>query len=681
MSKQILGAAALTAVLAGCGPGLDCPPLDAFMDYRPPEATRVYAADGSLLADLSPERRTVVELRDMPVAVRDGFVAVEDRRFWRHGGVDYRGVVRAMAVNVKSLSFAEGFSTITMQLARNVFPEELPRGDKLRRKMCEIDLAGDIEDALDKPEILKRYINQVYMGDGRYGIEEASRSYFGKPARELSLPEAALLVGIVKNPEGYNPRKNRVRAVQRRNTVLEVMAREGVITQEEADAAKAAPLKLADPIDGAGAAPWFVAAVREELRERFGSEAHVQGLRVHTSLDPDIQRAAREALVERIRKIEAGEIGRYEHPVPDSVLAPANGDGSPYLQGMVLVMDNATGLVRAFVGGRDFRHSSFDRAFDARRQPGSSFKPIVFAAALQQGFTASTRVETTPVSITNTSGVAWRPDDLVPDSIESLPAREALARSSNNAAIRVGQFVGEERVIAMARTLGLTTPIPAYPSIFLGAAEVIPAEFVAAYATLANGGYRVKPTFITRVEDARGNVLWQADLRPEPVLDEGVAFLTVNMMRDVVDHGTGASIRRAGFQHPAAGKTGTTNDAKDLWFVGSTPELTAGVWIGFDTPKEVTARAGGSSAAAPVWAAIMKAAYADRPAPRDWQPPANVVAIPVDTASGHPAGPDCPQEQVVTEYFLQGTQPLTFCPLHSGGSFVDRVLRGLRRIF
>jgi len=684
MRTTVTGVAALLAtLLVACAPGGEsCPTLEQFQAYSPPEATKVFAVDGSLLADLSPERRTVVELRDVPASVRDGFVAVEDRRFWQHDGVDYRGVVRAVVANVRSLSFAEGFSTITMQLTRNVFPDELPRGEKLRRKVCEIRLAGQIEDAIDKPEILKRYINQVYMGDGRYGVEEAARGYFGKPARDLELPEAALLVGLVKNPEGYNPRRNRLRAIQRRNTVLEVMAREDIITADQATAAKAAPLRVAPPLEAAGAAPWFVAEIREQLRVRFGSDADVQGLRVYTGLDPAIQRATRDALVNQIRRIESGELGRYTHPVADSALPVATGNGSPFLQGMALVLDNRTGIVRAFVGGRDFRHSGFDRAFDARRQPGSAFKPIVYAAALQQGLTASTRISTTPVSITGATGPVWRPDDLVNDSVESLRVRDALALSSNNAAVRIGQFVGEQRVIETARALGLSTPIPAYPSIFLGAAEVIPAEFIAAYATLANGGYRVRPTFITRVEDGHGRVLWESDSRPQPVLDAGVAFLTVDIMRDVVDHGTAGVIRRAGFHLPAAGKTGTTNDARDLWFVGMTPELTAGVWLGFDQPREVSPNASGGRFAAPVWAEIMKVAHASDSDLPGWSPPTNVIAVSVDTASGFPAAADCPPGNVRVEYFLQGTQPLRFCPLHSGGrSLVDRLVQGLRRIF
>jgi penicillin-binding protein 1A len=679
-------AAALAALAAAaCGPlAGDCPTVRDFAGYRPPQATRVFAADGSRVADLSPERRTVVSLADVPPVLRDGFIAVEDRRFWSHDGVDVRGVARAVWRNLASRSLAEGFSTITMQLARNVFPEQLPRRDKLRRKACEVRLAVRIEQAYDKREILERYLNQVYMGGGLYGVEEAARALFGKPVSDVNVEEAALLIGLVKNPEGYNPRRHPLRAIQRRSTVLDVMARERVIPAAEAEAAKARGLALAPPAEAAGPAPWFVAAIRQELRERFGQDADTRGLRVYTGLDPRVQRAATEALLAQIRRIEAGEYGRYRNPVPDGPLAPANGRGSPYLQGMVLVLDTRTGAVRAFVGGRDFTHSSYDRAFAAQRQPGSAFKPIVYAAALQAGLTAGTRIEATPVAVASTGSPTWRPEDLVGDTIRSLTMRQALALSSNHAAVRVGQRAGEAAVIRTARGLGLSTPIPPYPSIFLGAAEVNPAEFVAAYAVFANGGWRVRPRLIERVEDAQGQVLWQAAPSLERALDEGVAFLTLSMMEDVVDAGTGGAVRRAGFWHPAAGKTGTTNDAKDVWFVGATPDLVAGVWLGFDTPRTIQPGATGGRLAAPVWAEVMKAAYAGRPAPEAWTPPPSVTDVSIDVTSGQRATSRCPAENVRVEFFLAGTEPAAFCELHGEGGarrLFDRLLRGVRRIF
>ncbi|MGH7447737.1 MAG: penicillin-binding transpeptidase domain-containing protein, partial [Longimicrobiales bacterium] len=320
-------------------------------------------------------------------------------------------------------------------------------------------------------------------------------------------------------------------------------------------------------------------------------------------------------------------------------------------------------------------HSSYDRVFHARRQPGSTFKPIVYAAALQQGLSPAAHIATTPVEVA-LAGAAWRPDDLVPDSVASLSVRDALVLSSNNGAVRVGQWAGIDRVAAMAKTLGLTTPVPRVPSILLGSAEVIPAELTAAYATLGNGGFRVTTSLISRVEDAHGRVLWRAPASAAHVLDSGVAFLTTSLMEDVIDRGTGTAVRRSGFWLPAAGKTGTTNDAKDVWFVGMTPDLAAGVWIGFDQPKQIVRGATGGRLAAPVWAATMKAAYAQRAAPAGWSAPPSLVSAPIDASTGQLATPNCPPADVRIEYFAAGTEPGDYCATHPHG-FMDRVLRGI----
>ena len=674
----LAGLVSLTACRPACA-GDECPTVEALRDYRPPEATRIYAANGALLADLSQQRRIIVDLEQMPAVLRDGMVAVEDRRFWEHGGVDFRGVARAVVRNVFSLSFREGFSTITMQLARNVFPSALPRAKQLRRKYWEVVLARQIEDEFTKEEILGLYLNQIYLGDGLYGVEAAARGYFGKASGELTPPEAAMLIALAKNPTGYNPRQHPLVAVERRNLVLAVMAREGVIDPESLDRFQAAPIRLAPPAEASGDAPYFVAAVRRELRERFGPTADVMGLRVHTGLDPDIQSAARTALLAQIGRIESGAYGRYRHPVPvDGELAAPTGQGSQYLQGMVVVMDPATGVVRGLVGGRDFGHSQYDRALQARRQPGSAFKAIVYAAALEAGLTLTTRVDVTPVELSGASGT-WRPSDHV-DTSEAMPVRRAVALSSNNAAVRVGRWVGEDHVIRTARSLGISTAMQPYPSLHLGAAEVVPAELVSAFAAFANGGRQVQPRLITRIESAQGSVLWTAPLAAVPAMDPRVAYLTLSLLEGVIDEGTGRVIRDSGFWLPAAGKTGTTNDNKDAWFVGMTPDLVAGVWIGFDRPRTIAGNAGGGTLAAPVWAGLMNEIYATRPAPPGWMPPDGLVAVPVDRESGMLATDDCPLEQVRLEYFLPGTEPAQYCPLHGGSveRFFERLWRGVK---
>ncbi|HEX9107735.1 MAG TPA: transglycosylase domain-containing protein, partial [Longimicrobiales bacterium] len=629
------------------------------------------------VADLSPQRRVVVPDADIPATVRNGFVAVEDRRFWEHGGIDLRGIGRAIAHDLASLSFKEGFSTITMQLTRSLFPEELDVSQKsLRRKFCEVYLAGRIEREFSKREILNLYLNQINLGHGIYGVEMASEYYFGKPVKQVDPAEAALIVGINRNPGLYNPRKNPQRAMLRRNTVLELMARERVIAPAEAQRLKAEPIRLAPPPEAAGPAPFFVAEVRRELRERFGTDADVTGLRVYTGLDPALQQAARKALLAQITRIEAGKLGRWRHPVMPAN-APASAGASPYLQGTIVAVDPHSGEIRALVGGRDFAESQYDRAY-AKRQPGSAFKPIVYATAIGAGkLTASSRIETTPIG-----GAGYTPDDEVPDSVASLPAREALAKSSNNAAVRVGLSVGPQAVIQVAHAMGIASYIPPYPSIFLGAGEVTPLELVGAYAILDNGGVRVTPHLIQRVEDKKGKVLWRAPLTQEQAIDANVAFITLSMMQDVVNHGTGATIRTQGFQGAAAGKTGTTNDVKDVWFVGMTPGVVAGVWLGFDRPRTIMPGGFGGALAAPVWAGMMNEYYRTHPSPGGWEPPAGIVRVWVDAANGLLAAPGCPQDQVREEYFTPGTEPKDYCPLHGGnGGAIGKVIQGLRKIF
>lgn len=663
--------------LAGANGG--CPSVAALRSYQPPEASKVFAADGSLVADMTPQRRTLVDLDEVPLLVRQGVIAVEDRRFRQHGGVDYRGIARAVWKDATSLSLRQGFSTISMQLVRSVFPDQLPMSKRFSRKVCEVYLASRLDHIMDKEQILGLYLNQVYFGDGLYGIEAASEGYFGKPVGALRPAQAALLIGLIKNPEGYNPRRHPTAAIRRRNVVLGVMAREGVITRAEAEQAGTAPVLLVTSEESRGRAPYYVAEVRRALLSRLGPDADVRGLRVFTGLDVDVQQAAQRALASQIRRIESGAYGRYPHPT--TAAADTLDDASALLQGMVVVLDPRTGEIRALVGGRDYNETQFDRAFQARRQPGSAFKPFVYAAALERGLTVSARVATSPVLVNDAGSRPWSPSDHVPDSVQTLSVRAALAESSNHAAVRVGQWVGVDHVVSLAHALGISTAIPSYPSVLLGSADVVPAELVAAYATFGNGGYRVEPTLITRVEDRDGTVLWKAPLRPVYVLNSGVAFLTLTLLEDVVNEGTGAAVRRHGFWLPAAGKTGTTNDGKDAWFIGLTPDLVAGVWLGFDNPQNIMRGASGGRLAAPVWADLMNQVYETRPDPAPWAPPYNVTGVPVDVESGLLATDACPRDDVRVEYFLRGTEPQTYCPLHPDNDPLRRLLRKLGRIF
>lgn len=661
--------------------GEACPSVEAIAAYRPPEASRVFAADGSVLSDLSPHRRVVVPLEEIAPVLRDGVIAVEDRRFWRHGGVDPRGVIRALWRNASSARLREGFSTLEMQLARNIFPETMPLSDRGHRKAWEVFLASRMDDVLAKEEVLERYLNQIYLGSGLYGVEAASRAYFGKAAAEVTVAEAALLIALIKTPERYNPRRSPERARERRDLILALLADRGVLSAAEAEAARASALRLEGERGSSAAAPYFVVAVRGELKQLFGADADERGLRVFTGLEPDLQSAAQTALRSQIARIEEGAYGAWRHPVPDpATRLPASPGASPYLQGMIIALDPHTGLVRALVGGRDFAHSQYDRALQARRQPGSAFKPIVYAAALEVGMPATALVSTAPIEIRTAGSPVWRPTDHVADSVGMLSVRDALARSSNFAAVRVGRWVGEDVVVAAARDLGITTPLEPYPALPLGTEEVIPAELVAAYAAMGNGGWRVRPRLIARVEDPSGRILWAAPQTRERALDEAAAFVALTLLEDVVDRGTGSSVRGAGFWAPAAGKTGTTDEGKDVWFIGMTPDLVAGVWLGFDQPAPIGAGASGSRMAAPVWADVMKRYYENRRTPLPWQVPGSVIALPIDESTGRVATPDCPGELVRTEYFVPGTEPLSYCPTHNRG-FFDRMWRRLRRSF
>ena len=656
--------------------GADCPSVAALREYTPPQASRVFDARNRLVAHLAPERRIVVPLDRSRANVSGAFLAVEDKRFYRHRGIDYRRFFGALARDIKDLSWSQGFSTVTMQLARNVFPQHLKREKTLRRKAWEVVLARQIEKEFSKDQILEMYLNQIYLGGGLHGVEAAAQGYFGKSATRLTDAEAATLAAIPRNPSFYDPRRNPTVVIQRRNLVLGLMEDAGVIDRADADAAREAPLGLAPPAEARGRAPYFIAAVRRELRERFGADADQQGLKVYTSLDTDLQAAAEQALVAQIRAVERGAHGRFRGSSCSGARV-ANPDRC--LQGLFVALDPGDGDVLALVGGRDYAISQFDRVTQAKRQAGSAFKPIVYSTALARGIPITEPLVGPGVGGAMDS-LGYYPADHVSDSV-TMDMRGSLRLSSNRAAVNLGQRVGAASVVAHARELGITTPVKPYPSTFLGAADVIPIELVAAYAPFANGGMAVKPRLIRRVEDAQGRVLWEATNTRRYVMSPAVAFLTTSLMRDVVDRGTGSGVRQAGLPWgiPAAGKTGTTNEAADVWFVGATPDVVAGVWLGFDRPQRILANASGGGLAAPVWGKALASYYQNHRAPSAWTPPADLVTASIDRYSGKLATPGCPGEDVRTEYFIPGTEPTEYCPVHPDnfGGWVDRTLRGI----
>jgi penicillin-binding protein 1A len=640
---------------------LGCPPVEALHDHRPQQASLVFDRDGKLLARLAPEERIVVPLSSVSPKLVGAFLAVEDRRFYEHNGIDWRRVAGAIWRDVRALSLKEGSSTITMQLARNVFPDSLTRARTLRRKLAEMIVARRIERVFSKQQILELYLNQIYLANGYYGVEAAARGYFGRSALDLSLAQAALLAALPKAPANYDPRRFPEPALKRRNLVLTQMAMVKLITPKEEVAARKTKLRLTPP-EQEGGAPWFVAAIRRELNDRFGADAETRGLRVRTTLDAGLQRIAEKELVRQIEAVEAGKLGAV-------AAEKCNGAPDDCLEGLFVALDVHTGDVRALVGGRDYALSEFDRVTQARRQAGSTFKAFVWAAAVQAGVPVSTLLD--PAQLP--ADYAPADGQLAPDRPLSL--REALRVSSNRASVALGQRIGMLAVVEMAHACGIGDAlIPPYPSSFLGAADVVPLELVAAFAPFANGGDRVLPRFIDEVRSATGDLLLKNGIVTAQALQPAPAFIMASLLADVVERGTGTAAR-AGLPAdlPVLGKTGTTNGAQDVWFIGATPELVAGVWMGFDQPRPLGPAAAGGRFAAPVWARVMAAWQRGKPSPAPWQRPEGVEQHDVDTQTGGLATGGCPSQQVAREWFLSGGVP-NDCPEHAGGlaGFLER---------
>jgi penicillin-binding protein 1A len=670
LMTAVMGASAgIGAFTAGwtlvCAGG-QCPSVDVLEQYQPRQTSKLYAADGRFLAELGLERRTVARLEDIPLLVQNAFVYTEDKRFYSHNGIDFVRVFGSVGVNLVRGGFAQGFSTITMQLARNIFPERLERAKSLVRKLREGKVALAIERKYSKQKILELYLNQIYLGNGAYGVESAAQRYFGKNIREVNLPEAALLAALPKAPERYNPRREPDRAVQRRNTVLELLRTLNVINAADASLAKAYPLQLAQRTESGDVAPYFVEWVRKQLDEQFGKQLYEQGLKVYTTLDIDMQLAAEQALEQQLRAIEGGKLGAYKFLTYEQHFAKAGDDDrntsgvTPYLQGAFVAMDPKSGGVRAMIGGRDYTDSKFNRATQALRQPGSTFKPFVYARAIQEGHTTAEALDDSPLSVPQAGGGVWSPQNFDGKSMGAIPLRRALYLSRNQATVHLGMSLGESSVAQMAKRFGISTTMPLVPSLHIGAADVYPLEMIAAYTAFAAGGIRARPTGIVRVESASGEVLWQPSPTRTAVLSTGEAWLMTDMLRDVVRRGTAARAA-AGLRVPAGGKTGTTNDGADVWFIGFTPDLVAGIWMGLDRPRPIMRNAQGGELAAPAWRAFMTEVYRRKPLTGDFAGPGGLLAVPVDRLTGFKAGPLCPADRVYIDYFVPGTEPTQEC--------------------
>ena len=653
----------------------DCPSVAQIYTWEPKSSTKIYSADGEMIAELFQERRTPIEIATLPPYVQQAFIAVEDKRFYRHGGLDYRRIAGAALRNAFNFQITGGGSTITQQLARNMFPTEIGFRKRLTRKLKEARVAKEIERVYSKPQILEAYINQIHYGHGWHGIETAAQHYFGKPAAQLNPAEAATLAAVVKLWGRFSPFVAPERALARRNLVLGLMAKQGYLSDDEAQRWKQEPLPT-EPKGGYTArfAPYFIEWIRIGLDQRLGADLYARGFKVYTTLDAGMQRAAQEALDSGFARIEGA--ARFRHDKYADVKARGLASTSretPYLQGVFVAMDPTTGAIRALIGGRDFKDSKFNRATQALRQPGSVFKPFVFATAIASGVPVTHVLVDEPFSMEQVDGTIWAPKNYDPDFLGPVTMRETLKRSINITTIKLALEIGLEPVIQQARRMGITTPIPPYPSTAIGAAEVIPVQVAEAYSTFATNGVRARPFTIVRVEDADGRVL--QDTRPQRVvaLDSTTNAIVRDLMRDVVDHGTGYPARNPGegnlpYEIPAAGKTGTTNESTDIWFAGFTPNLIAVVWYGFDRPKRIVPGAAGGVYAAPVWGRFMRSVYYGEkpllPKPDPWTLPASVVMRSVDKQSGKLSAPGCPGASVVNELFAAGSEPTEVCDLH-----------------
>jgi len=625
--------------------------VEAWQLITPPQSSQVYARDGTLIGEIGKEWRTIVSIKTLPAYLPAAFVAVEDQRFYQHNGVDIVGIAGAIKDNL--LGATRGASTITQLLVGNMHPDLINRRDiSLSRKLREQRAALEMERHYSKEQILEAFLNQISFGHGWFGVESAARHYFGKGAAQVTLAEAATLAAMPKSPVQYDPARYPDRSRARRNTILDLMAGQKMVTAAEAAAAKREPVRTA-PNGGVSApSPYFVDAVRAQA-ERAGIPVSQGGYRIFTGLDPALQNAAVSALRDETSAIE--QRPGWKH----TTLANHPRGTTDFLQGAVVALDAMTGDVRALVGGRTYVEAPFNRATNGLRQPGSSFKPIVYATAIADSIPANTIVADTAIEI-NYDRQSYRPGNSDGVFLGQMTLRDAIAKSRNPVAVQLWEQLGADSVIAMARRFGLSSAIAPYPSSAIGASVVRPLEFVAAYTVFATLGTPLQPRFITRIEDRERRTVFEQSLQSlPPAISPQAAWIVRDMMRDVVERGTATSVRRIlPANVPVAGKTGTTDDNTDLWFVGVTPKIVAGVWLGFDRPQPIADRGvAGGSLAGPVFARMLeRAGYAT--GSDAWNtPPDGVTSVVLDRLSGRPALAETPDDRRYLEYFMAGTEP------------------------
>ena len=623
------------------------------------------------------EERRLITIEEVPQSMVDAVVATEDQRFYRHFGVDPSAIVRAMLANLKARRVVQGASTLTQQLVKNFF---LTPKRSLTRKIREALMALLLEIRYTKDEIMEAYLNEVYFGQkgslGVYGVGEATEFYFGKPARELTLPESALLAGMIRAPNLYSPHRAEERIKNRRNYVLKRMWGLGMISEKEYKKALSVPVEVRLFYPEKNEAPFFVDYLMKELEKDYSLDILTsEGLLIYTSLDVEMQKRAEKSVRQGIARLEAKAPSR---------LKPSSGDPHEMLQACLVALEPQTGFVRAMVGGRDYKKSQFNRATQARRQPGSLFKPIVYVTAVEgkkeklPRFTASSLLRDEPLDI-HYDGKSWSPRNFNDKYAGEVTLRNALEKSMNCATVWLGQHTGYKRIIQTARKLGLTTSMEPVPSLVLGAFEAVPLEMASAFGAFANHGVLSTPRAIKTVLDKKGDLLERKPMELKRAVSPEAAFLITNLLKGVIQRGT--AFRVSGeITVPAAGKTGTTNEYRDAWFVGYTSRLLALVWVGFDQPRNMGFS--GSGAALPIWAGFIKEASGSLP-PEDFLPPPGIVFHEIDRISGQLSTSVC--TDTIREAFLTDTEPTAHCPLHpetvSEAKTGEKKNRGLFRRF
>jgi len=719
VGRLVIGLLVLVSALVGATAGLllvystDLPQVGQLEHYRPSSITELYDDQGRTVGSFALQRRVVASYDDYPQVLRQALISIEDKDFYRHWGVNVWRIAGAAYRDIRSGGRVQGASTLTMQLARNLF---LSPDRSFHRKIQEALLAVQIERRFTKPQIFALYANQIYLGHGVYGFEAASQFYFSKPAKQLTLDEATLLAGLPKSPTYYSPISHPDHALKRRNLVINSMLEDGMITAQQAAEARDLPLRLEVAHDADSLAPYFVEEIRRYLEGKYGSDqVHEGGLKVYTSLNMDMQRAANRAVFEGLIAYEhrhgwkghlqntlSGDVtlANYQHPDWDSepevnsyvhalvvgvsstsvavkfgrytaTMVPADAvwirrklqdillpgdvvyvkivalsrDGKARVsleqdsgvQGALVAIDNATGEIKAMVGGRDFNLSKFNRSTQALRQVGSSFKPYVYTAAIDRGASPDDTISDAPITFPMSSGVPYEPHNYDEKFEGTITLRRALAQSRNIPALKLADSVGIKTVIDYARRFGITSNIPPYLPVALGAVEITPIEQTSAFSVFPNDGVHITPRYLTKVTDYEGRTLEENFPDVKDAISAHTARIMTSMLREVVLHGT--AIAAASLKYPLAGKTGTTNNFTDAWFVGFSPSLTCGVWIGYDEKKFLGAKETGARAALPIWMDFMKSALAGKDAGVFQPPPAPTLNSPpqkVDTPDTAP---------------------------------------------